>query len=429
MHTHADKKQQNKGQSTANPTPQRHSGSEPAVQFVDKRPGAIAQRKSQKTSNNGPQAMQLQGFQDAAHHSPQTKQTAQLQNLADDYSAKQKPAIQKKENKTGLPDKLKSGIENLSGYSMDGVKVHYNSDKPAQLQAHAYAQGTDIHVASGQEKHLPHEAWHVVQQQQGRVKPTKQLKGKVNINDDDGLEKEADVMGQKALQFVKNKPDAMVQRRPELQGISSTNEGKQKSLPVTPDAEVLQAVFSQTTPGRQTSIHGGVTAGYDIAINSCDLHIAAGANAAGNMMGDFLTALWEARDTIAAGKARNPAVPGGVEMHPGGSQVLKLTMEMIGEAVGQGPDKQNAQAAKDLRQQNNLALGAGIPAGQINDILDSTIVPEHTAYRDSLIGVAGVTMNPIGGGPLEERWICYKAQVPPPSGRFTIPLSQRFIRS
>ncbi|WP_299218734.1 DUF4157 domain-containing protein [uncultured Aquimarina sp.] len=101
-------------------------------------------------------------------------------------------------NNTGLPDNLKSGIENLSGYSMDDVKVHYNSSKPAQLQAHAYAQGTDIHLASGQEKHLPHEAWHVVQQKQGRVKPTKQLKSKVNINDDAGLEKEADVMGAKA---------------------------------------------------------------------------------------------------------------------------------------------------------------------------------------------------------------------------------------
>ena len=107
--------------------------------------------------------------------------------------------IQKKENNTGLPDNLKSGIENLSGYSMDDVKVHYNSDKPAQLQAHAYAQGTDIHIASGQEKHLPHEAWHVVQQKQGRVQPTLQMKGNVNVNDDAGLENEADVMGAKAL--------------------------------------------------------------------------------------------------------------------------------------------------------------------------------------------------------------------------------------
>src|ERR1700744_6392459 len=94
------------------------------------------------------------------------------------------PVVQKKANNTGLPDQLKSGIENLSGHSMDDVKVHYNSDKPAQLNAHAYAQGSDIHIASGQEKHLPHEAWHVVQQKQGRVKPTMQLKGKVNITDD-----------------------------------------------------------------------------------------------------------------------------------------------------------------------------------------------------------------------------------------------------
>nr|WP_294921896.1 DUF4157 domain-containing protein [uncultured Flavobacterium sp.] len=106
--------------------------------------------------------------------------------------------LQRKVNNTGLPDNLKSGIENLSGHSMDDVKVHYNSDKPAQLNAHAYAQGTDIHVASGQEKHLAHEAWHVVQQKQGRVKPTFQMKGKVNVNDDKGLENEADVMGGKA---------------------------------------------------------------------------------------------------------------------------------------------------------------------------------------------------------------------------------------
>jgi hypothetical protein len=39
-----------------------------------------------------------------------------------------------------LPDDLKSGIENLSGFSMDDVKVHRNSDKPKQLQAHAYAK-------------------------------------------------------------------------------------------------------------------------------------------------------------------------------------------------------------------------------------------------------------------------------------------------
>jgi hypothetical protein len=102
-------------------------------------------------------------------------------------------------NKTGLPDNVKSGVEQLSGVSLSDVKVHYNSPKPAQLQAHAYAQGTNIHVASGQEKHVPHEAWHVVQQKQGRVQATTQLKGTIQVNDNAGLEAEADAMGAKAL--------------------------------------------------------------------------------------------------------------------------------------------------------------------------------------------------------------------------------------
>ncbi len=66
-------------------------------------------------------------------------------------------------NRTGLPDSLKTGIENLSGMPMDDVRVHLNSAKPTQLQALAYTQGTNIHVAPGQERHLAQEAWHVVQ--------------------------------------------------------------------------------------------------------------------------------------------------------------------------------------------------------------------------------------------------------------------------
>jgi hypothetical protein len=68
-----------------------------------------------------------------------------------------------------------SGIESLSGYSMDDVNISHNSNSAASLQALAYAQGTDIHIAPGQEKHLPHEAWHVEQQKQGRVRPTMQM--------------------------------------------------------------------------------------------------------------------------------------------------------------------------------------------------------------------------------------------------------------
>ncbi|ASS49602.1 MAG: hypothetical protein A3D31_02170 [Candidatus Fluviicola riflensis] len=136
------------------------------------------------------------GKQNNAH----SETVAQLQRLADNSLQVERTAqLQAMANNTGLPDQLKSGIEQLSGIGMDDVKVRYNSDKPAQLQAHAYAQGNEIHIASGQEKHLPHEAWHVVQQKQGRVKPTMQLKGKVAVNDDAGLEHEADVMGARAM--------------------------------------------------------------------------------------------------------------------------------------------------------------------------------------------------------------------------------------
>jgi hypothetical protein len=121
----------------------------------------------------------------------------QAGTLADDRTTQ----LAQKSNNTGLPDNLKHGIESLSGMSMDNVKVHYNSSKPSRLNAHAYAQGTDIHLAPGQEKHLPHEAWHVVQQAQGRVRPTMQMKRGVPVNDDKGLENEADVMGARALQM------------------------------------------------------------------------------------------------------------------------------------------------------------------------------------------------------------------------------------
>ncbi len=185
MKTTIDKTQQE--QNTIVQSVQQEPGTGGTATIVDNRPATVYQRKLRAAMNN----------------SPRNQGTAQLRETMNASVAGNPNPIQRKANNTGLPDTLKSGIENLSGYAMDDVKVHYNSSKPAQLQAHAYAQGTDIHLAPGQEKHLPHEAWHVVQQKQGRVKPTKQLKSKVNINDDAGLEKEADVMGAKALSPVK----------------------------------------------------------------------------------------------------------------------------------------------------------------------------------------------------------------------------------
>ncbi len=153
--------------------------------------------------------------------------------------------VQRQENSTGLPETLKSGIEALSGLSMDDVQVHYNSDKPAQLQALAYTQGTDIHVAPRQEKHLAHEAWHAVQQRQGRVRPTIQTKGAL-INNDAALENEADVMGTKAMQLQKHDQD-IAQKKNSLHSTGNKMRLVTKSAPIQrfTDEELNQSAKKQ----------------------------------------------------------------------------------------------------------------------------------------------------------------------------------------
>lgn len=105
-------------------------------------------------------------------------------------------------NNTGIPNAIKAGAENLSGLDLSAVKVHYNSDKPQQFGAYAFALGTDIHISSGNEDLLPHELWHVVQQLNNKVSATEQINN-TPINKDMSLEKEAIQMGKKIITISK----------------------------------------------------------------------------------------------------------------------------------------------------------------------------------------------------------------------------------
>lgn len=156
------------------------------LQFLDNRPMSQAVQRAEDDEDDA-----LQGkFEKPLQREEGEEEDEPLQG-------KFKAPVQMAKNETGMPDHLKAGIEELSGFSMDDVRVHYNSDKPATVQALAYTQGTDIHVAPGQERHLPHEAWHVAQQMAGRVEPTTEVGG-MPVNDNADLEHEADVMGAKA---------------------------------------------------------------------------------------------------------------------------------------------------------------------------------------------------------------------------------------
>lgn len=110
----------------------------------------------------------------------------------------QAPFRRETKNRDGLPDPLKSGLEQMSGVDLSPVRVHYGSAKPRKLNAAAYARGDEIHLGPGQESFLPHEAWHIVQQRQGRVRPTGQVDG-IAVNEDRNLEREAETLGTQAL--------------------------------------------------------------------------------------------------------------------------------------------------------------------------------------------------------------------------------------
>lgn len=171
-----------------------------ALQFVDNRMVNTLLQRVGLEDEEGFQMKTAQLQSDEEEDTLQGKFEPTVQRAEDDEEGLQMKAdtvFQQKPNNTGLPDNLKAGVESLSGFSMDDVKVHYNSSQPATVQALAYTQGTDIHVAPGQERHLPHEVWHVAQQLAGRVEPTTEVGG-MPVNDNIGLEHEADVMGARA---------------------------------------------------------------------------------------------------------------------------------------------------------------------------------------------------------------------------------------
>ena len=119
-------------------------------------------------------------------------------------------AIEAAARRNGLPARLRQGIEALSGIAMDDVRVHRHSSEPARFGALAFTRGSDIHLGSGQERHLPHEAWHVVQQKRGQVKATEQLNG-AGLNAEEALEAEADRMGAAAATNRSTPPSGLRQ--------------------------------------------------------------------------------------------------------------------------------------------------------------------------------------------------------------------------
>lgn len=168
------------------------------LQLVDNRSRLVAQAKMLE-------AIQCQGSEE--DELLQGKFTAQLQGDEEEelMQGKFETAQCQTENQTGIPDGVKQRMEDSFNTDFSAVRVHPESAKAPEVGALAYTQGTDIHFAPGQFKPdtsggrqlLGHELTHVVQQQEGRVQPTAEIGG-MAVNNDAGLEQEADIRGSQA---------------------------------------------------------------------------------------------------------------------------------------------------------------------------------------------------------------------------------------
>lgn len=122
--------------------------------------------------NATPQRSTRAGVSSSSSHAPTSSgmspdQMLELQSQVGNQAA----MAMTQASEGGQPAPSLPGYKQIADAFKPNGNVRNDSEQPAQLQALAYAQGADIHIGSGQEQHLPHEAWHTVQQKQGRVKP------------------------------------------------------------------------------------------------------------------------------------------------------------------------------------------------------------------------------------------------------------------
>jgi hypothetical protein len=88
-----------------------------------------------------------------------------------------------------LPANLRHNLEANHGVDLSDVMYHVGHEA-TMLGARAFTTSTDIHLAPGYESHLPHEAWHVVQQRQERRVETAPpvAEGLVQVKEEQRLE-------------------------------------------------------------------------------------------------------------------------------------------------------------------------------------------------------------------------------------------------
>jgi hypothetical protein len=193
---------------------QQHGGAASQMKFVEPEP-VQAKTAVQRLASEEEELMQGKNvaqrqFEDEDELQMKSESAIQCSLEDEEEMVQQKSypsavPVQKAANRTGMPDHVKARMESSFNTDFSNVNVHPESGKASEVGALAYTQGSDIHFAPGQfqpdtsqgKKLLGHELAHVVQQRQGRVRPTTEVNG-MPVNDNPTLEQEADNLGSKA---------------------------------------------------------------------------------------------------------------------------------------------------------------------------------------------------------------------------------------
>ncbi len=332
---------------------------------------------------------------------PKIKSTIQTKLLTNIGKKKD----QKPETNTAnhLPEELQAKMENSFGQDFSGVHIHTDSPSAENINAKAYTQGKDVHFAPGEynpsskegQELIGHELTHVVQQGQGKVGPG-ELHGKgMEINQDSGLEKEADEMGALAAAGKKaervSSAEKSIQREEKEPDYDSLAVTIHEAIdgPGTAEDEVLQALVKlENKEGYINKLKQRYQGKYSVSLMDDIL---------GDFSGDDLTKVYSLLTPHDAAKiVKTPSSTGAAfypnkvaKSNPNAIIPIKDFIKYVVAIESAYPKDSNTQIITRLRQMyySGLAFDQLIPGADTREQLPTTpfsVTPDGMPVDNSI---------------------------------------------
>lgn len=170
-----------------------------------------------------------------------------------------------------------------------------------------------------------------------------------------------------------------------------------RNVPTTAIRISANICCGRTVPYKQGLIHGDLKG----VANQADFHVDPGDGR--GLRADMLTVARDVFERVTAANTLHGVPKGRVYLRPQGAAIIKIVSQMLGEALG---DRRLIEQAHDAIQWRKLeeAVLDKIPfytrPKMSKEVLDKSVVPEHSAYMKSLVGVSGVDIKPLLRGTL-----------------------------